>query len=181
MSRIVRKPIQIADKTEVTYVNKVVTVKGSKGILTRRLHNLIDISIEGNLINVIKNAETKEAKALSGLFWVLINNMIIGVNKGFERNLEINGVGYRAELKGKDTIIFNIGYSNPVNFAIPKGVDVQVDKTKVKLLGIDKELLGHTAASIRKLRPPEPYKGKGIKYTEERIKKKAGKAAATSS
>ncbi len=178
MSRIVKKAIQIADKTTVTYVDKVVTVSGEKGVLKRKIHDFIDIKIEDNLINVTKNQDNKKAEALSGLTWVLINNMIIGVNKGFEKDLEINGIGYRAELKGKDTIIFNVGYSNPVNFKLPEGIDVNIDKTKLKLMSIDKELLGQTAASIRKIRPPEVYKGKGIKYKEEVIQKKAGKKAA---
>ena len=181
MSRIAKKPIQIADKTKVSLENRIITVSGEKGILTRDLHPLINVEIKDKTINVTKKEESKKTKALSGLTWSLINNMVIGVSKGFERSLEINGIGYRAELKGKDKIIFNIGYSNPVEFIIPKGVSAKVDKTKVKLFSIDKELIGHVAASIRKLRPPEPYKGKGIKYAKERIIKKAGKAVASAS
>ena len=112
--------------------------------------------------------------ALQGLTRSIIANMITGVSKGFERSLEINGIGYRAEVKG-GTIVFNLGYSHPINFELPEGISASVDRSIVKISGIDNQLLGQTAATIRKLRPPEPYKGKGIKYVEERIRKKAGK------
>ena len=104
----------------------------------------------------------------------IVASMVLGVSKGFERNLEINGIGYRAEVKGK-TIVLNLGYSHPINFDLPDGISAEVDRSIIKLSGIDKQKLGQTAASIRKLRPPEPYKGKGIKYVEERIQRKAGK------
>ena len=120
----------------------------------------------------------RNSRALRGLTRSLVDNMVTGVSKGFERILEINGIGYRAVISGS-TIEFNIGYSSPVKFDLPKGISASIDKRNiVKLTGIDKELLGHTAASIRRLRPPESYKGKGIKYAEERIHRKAGKAGA---
>ena len=125
---------------------------------------------------IISNDKT--SRSLQGLTRTLVANMITGVNAGFERVLEINGIGYRAELKGK-TIVLNLGYSNPINFDLPDGISASIDRNNViKLTGIDKEKLGRTAAAIRQLRPPEPYKGKGIKYLEERIRRKAGKTGA---
>ena len=135
---------------------------------------MVDIKIDKSTVAVQIPDENRKSRAMMGLARSLVNNMIIGVSKGFERRLEINGIGYRAEVKG-NAIVFNLGYSNPVNFALPKGISAQIDRSIVKISGIDKELLGRTAASIRKLRPPEPYKGKGIKYVEERIQRKAGK------
>jgi large subunit ribosomal protein L6 len=119
----------------------------------------------------------RETRALHGLFGALVSNMVTGVTKGFEKGLEIVGVGYRAELKGR-TAIFNLGYSNPINFELPDGIDANVEKNKIVLTGIDKELVGRTAAKIRSLRKPEPYKGKGVKYVDEMIRRKAGKAGA---
>ena len=123
------------------------------------------------------NDETKESKSFHGLFRVLIANMVTGVSKGFERGLEIVGVGYRAELSGR-TATFHLGYSHPIIFNLPDGIDAEIEKTKIKLSGIDKELLGRTAAKIRSFRKPEPYKGKGIRYADETIKRKAGKTGA---
>ncbi len=177
MSRIGNKPIQIPNNTKVSYTDKLVTVTGEKGTLTHTVHAAIDIKIADDVINVVTLGLNKKEGAFQGLTRALINNMVIGVSKGFERSLDINGIGYRAELSGKK-IILNIGYSNPVEFDLPEGIAADVEKTKIKLSGIDKQLIGQTAARIRKLRPPEPYKGKGIKYTEEIIQRKAGKTAA---
>ena len=174
MSRVGKQPIGIPDKAKVTYKDRVVTVEGEKGKLTRTVHPAIDLDIKDNVITVTMETENRNNRALQGLTRSLVNNMVIGVSEGFERKLEINGIGYRAETKGK-SVVFNIGYSQPVNFDLPNGVSAAVDKSVITLTGIDKELLGRTAASIRKLRPPEPYKGKGIKYVEERIQRKAGK------
>lgn len=175
MSRVGKKPIQVPDKTKISYRDKAITVVGEKGSLTRIIHPDIDLKIEGGFINVSTLSDDRPGRALQGLTRSLVNNMIIGVNKGFERILEINGIGYRAELKGK-SIVFNLGFSHPVVFDLPDGISAAVEKnTVVKLSGIDKEKLGLAAASIRKLKPPEPYKGKGIKYSEERIQRKAGK------
>ena len=174
MSRVGKQPIGIPDKAKVSYKNRVITVEGEKGKLTRTVHPAIDLDIKDNVISVTMEKENRNNRALQGLTRSLVNNMVIGVSKGFERKLEINGIGYRAEAKGK-SVVFNIGYSQPVNFELPKGVSAAIDKSIITLTGIDKELLGRTAASIRKLRPPEPYKGKGIKYVEERIQRKAGK------
>jgi len=175
MSRVGKKPIQVPDKTKISYRDKAITVVGEKGSLTRIIHPDIDLKIEGGFINVSTLSDDRPGRALQGLTRSLVNNMITGVNKGFERILEINGIGYRAELKGK-SIVFNLGFSHPVVFDLPDGISAAVEKnTVVKLSGIDKEKLGLAAASIRKLKPPEPYKGKGIKYSEERIQRKAGK------
>lgn len=175
MSRVGKKPIQVPDKTKISYRDKAITVQGEKGSLSRIIHPDIDLKIEGGFINVSTLSDDGSGRALQGLTRSLVNNMITGVNKGFERILEINGIGYRAELKGK-SIVFNLGFSHPVVFDLPDGISAAVEKnTVVKLSGIDKEKLGLAAASIRRLKPPEPYKGKGIKYSEERIQKKAGK------
>jgi large subunit ribosomal protein L6 len=135
----------------------------------------VDLKLEDNQIQVEIRQQDRKTRALQGLTRSLVDNMVTGVSSGFERVLEINGIGYRAEVKGQ-SLVLNLGFSNPVNFDLPDGVSASVDRnTIIKLTAIDKEKLGQTAASIRKLRPPEPYKGKGIKYAEERIIRKAGK------
>ncbi len=175
MSRVGKKPISIPEKTKVSYKDRVVTVQGKNGTLTQEIHPAVDVKIENDVINVILNDESRKTVALQGMTRSLLNNMVTGVTTGFERVLEINGIGYRAELKGK-SILFNLGYSHPIDFPLPEGVSAQVDKNNVvKINGIDKQLIGQTAAQIRALRPPEPYKGKGIKYAEEHIIRKAGK------
>ena len=175
MSRVGKKPIPIPEKVKITLKDRFVTVKGNKGTLSRTIHDAVDLKISDNLIQVLTKTDSKKNFALQGLTRSLVDNMVTGVDKGFERILEINGIGYRAEVKGS-TLVLNLGFSNPVNFELPKDVSASVEKnTIIKLACIDKEVLGQTAASIRKLRPPEPYKGKGIKYAEERIIRKAGK------
>ena len=177
MSRIGKRPIPITKDVEVKMNGDMMTVKGPKGVLQRRIHNKIKVEINDENLLLTVGDNHRETRELHGLFGALILNMVTGVTKGFEKALEIVGVGYRAELKGK-TVIFNLGYSNPVHFELPDGIDANVDKNKVSLTGIDKELLGRTAAKIRSLRKPEPYKGKGIKYADEMIRRKAGKAGA---
>ena len=174
MSRLGKKTILIPDKTKISYKERLFTVQGEKGTLTRTIHPNMDLKIEDGNISVIMGIETRTNRALQGLTRSLVANMIIGVTNGFERSLEISGIGYRAEIKGK-SIIFNLGFSHPVKFDLPDGITANIDRSIIKLSGIDKELVGRTAASIRQLRPPEPYKGKGIKYAEERIQRKAGK------
>jgi large subunit ribosomal protein L6 len=178
MSRIGKKPIPIPDKTNIDFKDHMITVKGEKGSLTRTIHPDVELNIESNIITVIPKNENRQGRAIQGLVRSLVANMVVGVSSGFERVLEINGIGYRADLKGEQ-IVFNLGYSHPIEFDLPKGVSASIDKNNViRLNGIDKELLGHTAASIRSLRPPEPYKGKGVKYAEEQIIRKAGKSGA---
>jgi len=175
MSRIGKKPISIPDKTKVTFSNGVVTVQGKNGSLSQAVHADVDLKIENNVINVIAVDQSRKTVALQGMTRSILGSMVTGVTKGFERVLEINGIGYRAETKGK-SIVFNLGYSHPIDFELPAGISATVEKNNVvKLAGIDKQLLGQTAARIRDLRPPEPYKGKGIKYAEEHIIRKAGK------
>jgi len=175
MSRVGKKPIPVSDKAKITYKDRVLIVKGDKGILTREIHPAVDLEIAENDIKVLILKNDRESRALQGLTRSLVANMVTGVSTGFERVLEINGIGYRAEIKGR-SIIFNLGFSNPVTFSLPEGISATSEKNNiVKLSGIDKELLGRTAASIRQLRPPEPYKGKGIKYVEEYVQRKAGK------
>ncbi|MFO7886504.1 MAG: 50S ribosomal protein L6 [Desulfobacteraceae bacterium] len=178
MSRIGSKPIQIPEKVEVSITEGVISVKGPLGSLEQRLHPAVDMNIKDRILNVSTDLNDRKKVALQGLFRALTANMVIGVTKGFEKTLNLVGIGYRAEVNG-DSLILNVGYSNPVDFKIPEGITVKVEKnTQLTLSGIDKALLGETAAKVRKTRPPEPYKGKGIMYSDERIIKKAGKAAA---
>lgn len=175
MSRVGKKPITIPDGANITYKDKIFTVKGNMGELTRSIHPEVDLKIEDGVVSVTMYRENRKTRALQGMTRSLIANMVTGVVKGFKRVLEINGIGYRAELKGKN-LLLNLGFSHPVDFELPEGINAIVEKNNViTLSGIDKEKLGQTAASIRSLRPPEPYKGKGIKYAEEYVQRKAGK------
>jgi large subunit ribosomal protein L6 len=174
MSRVGKKPIPVPATTQIQYTDQVLTVKGSKGTLTRTIHPDMDLDVGTNTVNVTVRNVNKKSDALQGLTRALVNNMVVGVTDGFERKIEINGIGYRAEVK-PEQILFNLGYSHPIEFKLPEGVSASLEKNILKLNCIDKEKLGHTAASIRMLRPPEPYKGKGLKYVEEKILRKAGK------
>jgi len=177
MSRIGKKLILIPKGVEAKIDNNYFIVKGVKGELSFKIHPQVEITIKESGINIkVKNSEIKENKALWGLYGSVIKNMILGVSNGFSKQLEINGVGYKAQVSG-DKLILNVGFSHPVEFTIPKGVTVTVDKNIISISGIDKQLIGETAARIRAIRPPEPYKGKGIKYIDEIIRRKAGKAA----
>jgi large subunit ribosomal protein L6 len=177
MSRIGKKPIVIPAGVKVALNGRDVKVEGPKGRLERVLHDQVKVSIEADQIQVAP-ADAKAGGALQGLTRTLLANMVDGVTKGFSRGLEINGVGYRAELKGT-TLNLALGYSHPVEYPLPAGITAEVEKqTKITVSGIDKELVGATAAKIRSFRRPEPYKGKGIKYADERILRKAGKAGA---
>lgn len=177
MSRIGKMPIPIPKGVEIKLDGDSLTVKGPRGELTRKIHPKVQINTDGEKIEVSVADLTKESKSLHGLFRVLISNMVTGVTTGFERALEIVGVGYRAELKDR-TAVFNLGYSHPINFELPDGIDAKIEKMKISLTGNDKDLLGKTAAKIRSFRKPEPYKGKGIKYSGEILRRKAGKSGA---
>lgn len=158
-----------------------VKVKGPKGTLAAAVSPLVEIRVQDGTINVARREDSSAARSVHGLTRKLVANMVTGVSDGFRRVLEINGVGYRAEAKGS-AIQFALGYSHPIVFPLPEGVQAKIDKqTVVTLEGADRQVLGETAAAIRKLRPPEPYKGKGIKYAEEKIRRKAGKAVGASS
>jgi large subunit ribosomal protein L6 len=175
MSRVGKKPITIPEKTQVSLKADIITVKGPKGTLTRQIHPAVKLEIGDTEIKAVIDNQDRKTRAMQGLVRSLVANMVTGVSTGFERVLQINGIGYRAEAKGK-SVLFNLGYSHPIDFPLPEGITAEVDKNNaVKLMGIDKELLGQTAASIRQLRPPEPYKGKGVKYADEYIQRKAGK------
>ncbi len=177
MSRIGKKPVQIPEKVEIALTDDSIAVKGALGTLQRSLHPAVTIKIEENTLLVSPVNEDRKTMALQGLYRSLIYNMVEGVTKGYEKTLLLSGIGYRAETKGNQ-LVLNVGYSNPVGFVLPDGVTAKVDKnTQITLSCIDKEVLGETAARIRKVRPPEPYKGKGIMYSDERIMRKAGKAA----
>ncbi|PSF39396.1 50S ribosomal protein L6 [Aphanothece hegewaldii CCALA 016] len=176
MSRIGKRPILIPDKVSVTINGSHVTVKGPKGTLERTLPERIIIEQEGNTINVVRADESRVARERHGLCRTLISNMVEGVSKGFEKRLDIQGVGYRAQAQGGTKITLNVGYSKPVEMPMPAGVQVSVENnTQVIVSGINKEEVGNTAAKIREVRPPEPYKGKGIRYQGEFVRRKAGK------
>lgn len=177
MSRIGKKIIPLPEKVKVTLQNGVVLVEGPKGKLSKPLHAMTEVKIDGNVVMVIRKEGDSPSDAAYGMMRALIANMVTGVSAGFQKILDINGVGYRAEVKGS-TLNLALGFSHPVEVPIPAGVKVTVDKqTSMTLESSDCELLGQFAADIRKLRPPEPYKGKGIKYREETIIRKVGKSA----
>ncbi|HEY3053561.1 MAG TPA: 50S ribosomal protein L6 [Thermoanaerobaculia bacterium] len=178
MSRIGRKEITLPKGVEVKKAGNAVTVKGPKGTLTTALVEGIDVKIENNVVQFTRGNDEGKSRALHGLVRALVANNVKGVTEGFKKELDIVGVGYRAEVKGKE-VVFQLGYSHPVRFPIPKGIDVNVDaKTgHIVITGIDKQQVGQVAAEIRGLREPDPYKGKGIKYSDEVIRRKAGKAA----
>lgn len=181
MSRIGKQHIPVPTGVNVAVQSGSVQVKGPKGTLSAKLGPLVDVKVEGQTIAVDRRDDSRESRSAHGLTRQLVANMVHGVSTGFQRVLEINGVGYRAESKGK-AIQLALGYSHPILFPLPDGVQAKVDKQVVITLeGADRQLLGEVAAAIRKLRPPEPYKGKGIKYAEERIRRKAGKAVGAAS
>ncbi len=176
MSRIGRKPIVIKDFT-VSKTDGVIKVKGKLGELQMKIHPNITVDIQKEEIVVTRPDDSKENRSLHGLTRALINNMVKGVTEGYSKSLEIVGVGYKAESKG-ETVLFTVGYSHPILFMPPAGIKIEVPTpTQLKISGSDKELVGMIAAKIRSFRKPEPYKGKGIKYSDERIVRKAGKTA----
>ena len=175
MSRVGKKPIITPEGVEVQLDGEMLTVKGPKGELRRLIHPRVKVQIDDSRIVLSISDDSKKSRSLFGLFRTLIDNMVVGVTEGFQRTLEISGVGYRVEVSGNN-LVLNLGYSNPITYDIPKGVNAEIgQRNKIILSGIDKELLGATAAKLRSMRPPEPYKGKGVKYLEEKIKRKAGK------
>lgn len=176
MSRIGKRPINLPDKVTVAIDGQNVAVKGPKGELSRVLPKEVTVEQEDNAVVVKRINESRVARSRHGLSRTLVANMVEGVSKGFERRLQIQGVGYRAQVQGRN-LTLNVGYSQPVEIVPPEGVQVAVEKnTEVIVSGINKELVGNTAARIRAVRPPEPYKGKGIRYAGEMVRRKAGKA-----
>jgi large subunit ribosomal protein L6 len=176
MSRIGKMPIAIPAGVDVTIEGNLVTVKGPKGTLSRNIHPNITVEKDGNEIKVSRPNDDKQNRSLHGLSRTLIANMVQGVNESFKKELEVNGVGYRVELKGKD-LVLKVGYSHDVIITPPEGITVEVPApNKIVISGADKQKVGQFAANVREKRPPEPYKGKGIKYADEHIRRKEGKA-----
>lgn len=177
MSRIGKMPVQIPAGVTVTVDNSTVNVKGPKGELNRTFSPLVSFKVEGDEVLVTPENETREANAQWGLSRTLVHNMVLGVSQGFEKRLQLVGVGYRASLKGRD-LDLSLGYSHPVIMPAPKNISFEVpDNTHIVVKGISKEQVGQVAAEIRAKRPPEPYKGKGIRYEDEHVRRKLGKAA----
>ena len=177
MSRIGKQPVTVPAGVDVKIDGHVVTVKGAKGELTREFNPMITITQEGNEVIVTRPDDSREARSLHGLTRTLIHNMVVGVSEGYSKKLELVGVGYRAALKGKN-LEMQLGYSHPVVVEPPEGIEFEVPtQTEILVKGISKERVGQVAADVRKWRAPEPYKGKGIRYSGERIRRKLGKAA----
>lgn len=175
MSRIAKNPVVLPSGVEVKADGQQVTVKGSKGTLAHCVHKLVAMKQEGNELSFSANDESKEANALAGTTRALLNNMVIGVSQGFERKLDLVGVGYRAQAQGK-VLNLTLGLSHPVNFEVPEGITVETpSQTEIVVKGADKQQVGQVAAKIRAYRPPEPYKGKGVKYRDEVIVRKEAK------
>lgn len=177
MSRIGQMPVVIPAGVDVKIKGTHVQVKGPKGELQHTFPADMDISLEDGEVSVKRPSDERTHRSLHGMTRALINNMVVGVSEGFSKVLEVNGVGYRAELDGKD-LVLNVGFSHPVKITPPEGIEFEVDERtrQITVKGYDKQVVGHVAANVRKVRPPEPYKGKGIKYLDERIRRKAGKA-----
>ncbi len=176
MSRIGLQPVTVPKGVTVSVKDNVLHVKGSKGELEQAFDPAVSFTINDGEIVVSRNNESKKARSMHGLYRSLLNNMVTGVNQGFSKTLIINGVGYRAELSGK-SLLLNLGYSTQIEYVLPEGVQANVEgNNKVAIVGIDKAIVGQAAAEIRKLRPPEPYKGKGIRYENENVRRKVGKS-----
>ncbi len=179
MSRVGKLPVKIPEKVKVSVDGAVVKVEGPKGKMSFPFNTRVAVAVDKGEVKVTRPDETRESKSLHGLTRTLVKNAVEGVVKGYERTLEISGVGFKAEVKGKD-VHFALGFSHPIVFKLPDGISAEVDakQTKVTVRGVDKHLLGLVAAKMRALRPPEPYKGKGIKYADEHVRRKEGKTGA---
>jgi len=176
MSRVGKMPVEVPSSVDLKIDGNTVMVKGPKGELSRKFHEKVSITLEDGTATVSREDDEREARALHGLSRALLANMVTGVAEGFRRELEIVGVGYRASLKGSDLELL-LGFSHPVSVRAPEGITFEVpEPTKIAVIGIDKELVGQVAANIRKVRPPEPYKGKGVRFAGEHVRRKAGKA-----
>jgi large subunit ribosomal protein L6 len=176
MSRIGKEPIEMPSGVEMSVDGDVVTVKGPKGTLSQTIDTRISVSVEDGVITVTRDNDEREARALHGLYRALIANMVVGVSAGYAMELQAVGVGYRAAMKGT-ALELQVGFSHPVMIEAPQGITFEVpEQTKIVVAGIDKQLVGQVAANIRRVRPPEPYKGKGIRYVGEHVRRKAGKA-----
>jgi len=177
MSRIGKLPVSIPEKVSVDITGGTVKVKGPKGELEYSFNDAVSFTVDDNLLTVVPDESNPAAKSMWGTARTLVNNMVTGVSAGFTRTLEFNGVGYKAAVSGSK-ITLNLGYSHPIDYELPSGITAKVNRNLIELSGCNKELLGFVAAKIRSFRPPEPYKGKGVKYLEEVIIRKAGKTGA---
>lgn len=177
MSRIGKKPVEIPNNVSVSLENRVLTFKGPKGTLSFKLPKGIDYQLDGKVLSFVRNGDDKKVRSFHGLTRSIVNNIVIGVTNGFIKTLQIEGVGYKAEAK-ENKLLLSLGYSHPILFIPPKGITIETPSaTMINISGIDKQVVGEVAAKIRKLRPPEPYKGKGIRYKDEYVRRKAGKSA----
>ena len=175
MSRVAKAPVDIPSDVEVSISERSVDIKGAKGELSHRVHELVTVERKNEQITVAARDESKQSRALSGTTRALLANIVTGVSKGFERKLEIVGVGFRAQVEGKK-LNLSLGYSHPINFEIPEGITIEVpSQTEIIVKGIDKQRVGQVAANIRSYRKPEPYKGKGIRYSDEHVVRKEAK------
>jgi large subunit ribosomal protein L6 len=176
MSRIGKKPIAMPQKVKISQDKSTIKVDGPKGTLSMEIPQGIEVSVDNGAIEVKTLSESRKAKSYHGLVRTLVANMVTGVSVGFQKNLELSGIGYRAE-KSENTLKLVLGYSSPLEYKIPQGIDVKVDKQiNILVSGIDKQLVGRVAAEIRELKKPEPYKGKGIRYAGEKVRRKVGKS-----
>jgi large subunit ribosomal protein L6 len=180
MSRIGKQPVAVPKGVDISIANDVVTVKGPKGQLQVKLLPGVSAAVKDGSINITRANDERETRSFHGLLRALLANATTGVTEGWSKELEIVGIGYRAESQGK-SVIFSLGYSHPIDFAVPDGIEIEVDgkANKITVKGIDRQQVGQIAAEIRGLRPPEPYKGKGVRYSDERVRTKAGKQGAT--
>lgn len=179
MSRIGKQPIPVPDGVEVSFEGGVFTAEGPKGKVSQQVAAALDVEIADGEVRLARHGDSASERAIHGLMRALLANAVTGVTEGFSKELEINGVGYRAEVQGK-TVRFALGYSHPIDYPVPEGITIEVDKSnRVKVSGADRQQVGQVAAEIRALRKPEPYKGKGIRYVDEVIRRKVGKAGAT--
>ena len=175
MSRIANNPVELPSGVEFSMVGNVVTIKGSKGQLQHNLHPLVSVSQDGSQLKMVKNDDSKSANALVGTTRALLQNIVTGVTVGYERKLTVIGVGYRAQVQGK-VLDLTLGFSHPVKFEIPEGITIETpSQTEIVIKGIDKQQVGQVAANIRAYRPPEPYKGKGVRYSDEHVVRKEAK------
>ena len=175
MSRIANSPVAIPNGVEVFLDGQALRIKGAKGELAAQVHNLVSINADEGFLSFVASEESKQSRALAGTFRSLVNNMVQGVSEGFQKELELQGVGYRAQAQGKK-LNLSLGFSHPVEYQAPEGIEIETpSQTQVIVKGIDKQLVGQTAAEIRAYRPPEPYKGKGVRYNNEFVKRKEAK------
>ncbi|GLS25842.1 50S ribosomal protein L6 [Marinibactrum halimedae] len=175
MSRVANSPVEVPAGVKVDLKGQDLSIKGSNGTLALEIHNSVEVSLEDNLLKFAARDGAKQSRALAGTMRALTNNMVVGVSKGFEKKLELNGVGYRAKAAGK-TVNLTLGFSHPIDYALPEGVTAESpSQTEIVLKSADKQLLGQVASEIRAFRPPEPYKGKGVRYSDEYVRRKEAK------